>query len=114
MKRLQIMIEEDLDAALERRALDERTSKAALIRRFVREAIELLPPLHEEQRVSQSSVPSRPSFPAPDQGLARECVVNCDNLFTIPKSALGARRGGLVPESLDRLPNALRIELDLD
>jgi hypothetical protein len=42
------MIEEDLDAALERRALDERTSKAALIRRFVREAVEPLPPLHED------------------------------------------------------------------
>jgi hypothetical protein len=40
MKRLQIMIDEDLDAALERRAMEERTSKAALIRRFVRERLE--------------------------------------------------------------------------
>ena len=50
----------------------------------------------------------------PEQGLARECVVNCDNLFTIPKSALGARRGELDPQSLLRLRNALRIALDLD
>ncbi len=45
MKRLQIMIEEDLDAELERLAASEGTSKAALIRRFVRESINPLPPL---------------------------------------------------------------------
>jgi hypothetical protein len=45
MKRLQIMIDEDLDAELERLALRERTSKAALIRRFVRERIRPLPPM---------------------------------------------------------------------
>jgi mRNA interferase MazF len=47
-------------------------------------------------------------------GLARECVINCDNLFTIPKSALGRRRGALDAESLARLASALRIALDLD
>jgi len=45
VKRLQIMIDEDLDAELERLALRERTSKAALIRQFVRERIRPLPPL---------------------------------------------------------------------
>lgn len=39
VKRLQIMIEEELDADLERLAAAEGTSKAALIRRFVRRAI---------------------------------------------------------------------------
>ena len=48
MKKLQIMIEEDLDAALDRLALQEGTSKAALIRRFVRERVKPLPPLHED------------------------------------------------------------------
>lgn len=48
MKRLQIMIEEDLDAALARQALRERVSKAALIRRYVRERLAPLPPLHED------------------------------------------------------------------
>lgn len=48
------------------------------------------------------------------QGLAREAVVNCDNLFTIPKSAVGSRRGELDPESLDRLRTALLIALDLE
>ena len=42
------MIDEDLDAALDRMALKERTSKAALIRRFVREKVQPLPPLEED------------------------------------------------------------------
>lgn len=48
MKRLQIMIDEDLDAALDRLALAEGTSKAALIRRFVREKVKPLPPIEED------------------------------------------------------------------
>ncbi len=48
MKRLQIMIEEDLDAALARQAAGEGVSKAALIRRFVRERLRPLPPLEED------------------------------------------------------------------
>jgi hypothetical protein len=43
MKRLQIYIEEELDQALAVQAYQERTSKAALIRRYVAER--LLPPL---------------------------------------------------------------------
>lgn len=45
MKRLQIMIDEDLDEALGLLALRERTSKAALIRRYVRQRVDALPPL---------------------------------------------------------------------
>jgi hypothetical protein len=45
MKRLQIMIDEDLDAELERLASERSTSKAALIRQFVRERVRPLPPL---------------------------------------------------------------------
>ena len=47
-------------------------------------------------------------------GLARDCVANCDNLFTISKQALGRRRGTLGPEELYRLNSALRIALELD
>lgn len=50
----------------------------------------------------------------PQHGLARESVVNCDNLFTIPKRAIGTRRGELDPEALARLRDALRIALDID
>jgi hypothetical protein len=48
VKRLQIMIEEDLDAALAHQAAEERTSKAALIRRYVRERLQPLPPIQED------------------------------------------------------------------
>ena len=48
VKRLQIMIDEDLDAALDRLALAEGTSKAALIRQFVREKVKPLPPIEED------------------------------------------------------------------
>jgi len=49
-----------------------------------------------------------------EHGLARECVVNCDNLFTIPKQAVGRRRGELDPESVTGLRTALMIALDLE
>ena len=45
MKRLQIMIDEDLDDALAKLAAEEGQSKAALIRRFVRERLHPLPPM---------------------------------------------------------------------
>jgi hypothetical protein len=45
VKRLQIMIDEDLDLALEQLANRSGKSKAALIREFVRERLQPLPPL---------------------------------------------------------------------
>lgn len=48
MKRLQILIEEELDDALQQRALVEGSSKAALIRRFVREQLNTLPPMEAD------------------------------------------------------------------
>ena len=47
-------------------------------------------------------------------GLKRASVINCDNLFTIPKSALERRRGQLDPEATARLRTALMIALDLE
>jgi hypothetical protein len=48
MKRLQIMIEHDLDAALARQAAEEGVSKAALIRRSVRASLAPLPPVEDD------------------------------------------------------------------
>lgn len=48
MRRLQIMIDEDLDEALGRQARTEKTSKAALIRRFVRERVAQLAPIEDD------------------------------------------------------------------
>ena len=50
----------------------------------------------------------------PPQGLARECVATCDNLHTVPKGALGRRRGMLGPEQTHDLNYALSIALGLD
>ena len=48
VKRLQIMIEAELDAALSRQAAEEGVSKAALIRRYVGERLRPLPHLEED------------------------------------------------------------------
>ncbi len=48
VKRLQIMIDEDLDAELQRRASAERRSKAALIRESLRRTLRPLPPLEAD------------------------------------------------------------------
>jgi hypothetical protein len=48
MKRLQIMIEEELDAELGIQAAREGVSKAALIRRYVGDRLRPLPPLEED------------------------------------------------------------------
>ena len=50
----------------------------------------------------------------PSHGLTRECVVNCDNLFTVSKTVLGRFRGSLGPEDARELNGALKIALDLD
>jgi hypothetical protein len=48
VKRLQIMIEQELDAALDRQAAEEGVSKAALIRRYVGERLRPLPPSEDD------------------------------------------------------------------
>jgi hypothetical protein len=48
VKRLQIMIEEELDEALASQAAEEGVSKAALIRRYVGERLRPLPPIEED------------------------------------------------------------------
>jgi hypothetical protein len=48
MKRLQISIEPELDAALGAEALKQGVSKAALVRRWVAEELSPLPPLEDD------------------------------------------------------------------
>jgi AAA domain/Ribbon-helix-helix protein, copG family len=48
VKRLQIMIDGELDAALARKAAEEGVSKAALVRRYVGERLRQLPPLEDD------------------------------------------------------------------
>ena len=48
VKRLQIMIEEELDEALALRARREGTSKAALLRQFAWKELKPLPPIEDD------------------------------------------------------------------
>lgn len=63
MKRLQISIEPELDAAVAWRAEEEGLSKAEVIRRCVREQVKPLPPLEEDPlfKLFKSPVSSDPS-----------------------------------------------------
>ena len=56
MKRLQILIDEDLDLALDRLAHDSGKSKAALIREFVRERVRALPPISADPIMQMAGV----------------------------------------------------------
>jgi mRNA interferase MazF len=47
-------------------------------------------------------------------GLDDESAVNCDNLFTVPKTAIGRVRGQLGPAETHQLHSALAIALQLD
>jgi mRNA interferase MazF len=47
-------------------------------------------------------------------GLIEGSVINCDNVLTVPKSALAVRRGALGSAELYALDRALRLALGLD
>ena len=48
------------------------------------------------------------------QGLRKDCVANCDHVFTVAKGAFGGYRGELGPVETRQLNDALRIALQLD
>lgn len=48
LRRVQLMLDEELDDALEREARAARVSKSALARRYLRERLRPLPPLEED------------------------------------------------------------------
>jgi len=48
------------------------------------------------------------------QGVIEGSVASCDNVLTIPKMALAARRGALGPAEAHALDDALRIALALE
>jgi mRNA interferase MazF len=49
-----------------------------------------------------------------EHGLEHPSVANCDNLVTVDKALLSARRGALAYEDVARLNDALRFALQLD
>ena len=66
MKRLQISIDDDLEEALERRSSEEGVSKAALIRRLVRNAVQPLPTLDDDPLSAMIGVDSFDPAPIDD------------------------------------------------
>jgi mRNA interferase MazF len=47
-------------------------------------------------------------------GLHRSCVISCDNIVTVPASALGRQIGYLLPGQEAALATAIHAALDLD
>ena len=47
-------------------------------------------------------------------GLGHDSVVNCDNIITIPKNALGERIGYLLPAQEEALTAAIHAAFDLE
>jgi len=50
----------------------------------------------------------------PANGLEAQCVVSCDNIVTVPTSALGRQIGVLLPDQEDTLTEAMHAAFDLD
>ena len=50
----------------------------------------------------------------PANGLDHDSVVSCDNVVTVPASALGRQIGRLLPEQESHLTAALHAAFDLD
>ena len=50
----------------------------------------------------------------PANGIGHESVVSCDNITTIPASALGAQVGVLLDHQESALSDAIRAAFDLD
>ena len=48
-----------------------------------------------------------------DDGLPRECAVNCDHVQTVPRGRLGATISRLSEEKMQSVATALRFALDL-
>ena len=49
----------------------------------------------------------------PSNGLDQESVINCDNIVTVPTSAVGRQIGFLWSEQEPRLSEAIRIAFDV-
>ena len=49
-----------------------------------------------------------------DDGMPRECAVNCDHLQTVPRGRLGALVTSLTDTKMERVARAVRFALALD
>ncbi|WP_019876875.1 type II toxin-antitoxin system PemK/MazF family toxin [Sporichthya polymorpha] len=49
----------------------------------------------------------------PENGLDHECVISCDNITTVPTSAVQGRIGYLMADQEDRLADAINLAFDV-
>ena len=58
------------------------------------------------------NIPSEVALSRED-GLPRECAVNCDHLQTVPRARLGAPVSSLSTQKMEQVAQAVRFALDL-
>jgi len=51
---------------------------------------------------------------AAEDGMPRPSVVNCDEVHTVPLSAIANRITGLTPDTMNAVANAVRFALDME
>lgn len=91
--------------------LDKTRPVVILTRELVRPHLArvTVAPITTTVRGLSSEVPVGPA-----NGLDHACVVSCDNIVTVPKSALGAQIGYLLPAQEAALTTAIHAAFDLD
>jgi mRNA interferase MazF len=92
-------------------ALDKTRPVLVLTRELVRPHLTrvTIAPITSTVRGLSTEVPV-----GPENGLDHPCIVSCDNVVTMPKSALGRQIGRLLPEQEGALTAALHAAFDLE
>jgi mRNA interferase MazF len=91
--------------------LDEARPVVILTRELVRPHLDrvTVAPISTTIRGLSTEVPL-----GPRNGLDQRCVIRCDNIVTVPKSALGRQIGYLLPAQEAALAEAIHAAFDLD
>jgi mRNA interferase MazF len=91
--------------------LDKTRPVVILTRELVRPHLDrvTVAPITTTVRGLSTEVPLGPA-----NGLEHRCVISCDNVVTIPKSALGRLIGHLLPAQEVALTAAIHAAFDLD
>ncbi len=91
--------------------LDKARPVLVLTRELVRPHLTrvTVAPITSTSRGLSTEVPVGPA-----NGLEAPCVVSCDNIVTVPASALGRQVGALLPAQEAALTDAVHAAFDLD
>ena len=91
--------------------LDKTRPVLVLTRELVRPHLDrvTVAPITRTARGLSTEVPVGPA-----NGLDHSCVISCDNIVTVPKTALGRQLGHLLPAQETALTAAIHAAFDLD